>query len=98
MALAAQEIIDAGDAITRRVDRPNPQVAHTSACQCASLEKMVECGMRGMRIGVDAAGDLARVQLLPRHADKQIESSSRGRASPQELSDDRHSAILQQSL
>ena len=54
--------------------------------------------MRGMRIGVDATGDLTRMHLVPRHTDEQIQGSSRGRASAQELSDDCHAAILQQSL
>jgi hypothetical protein len=59
---------------------------------------MVECGVGGMRIGVYPTGDLPRVQLLPGHADEQIEGSSRRRTSPQELRDGCHTTMLQQSL
>jgi len=82
LALAAQKITDARDTVARGIDRPNPQVTDTSAGECPSLKKMIERRMGGMRIGSDPASDLTRVQLLPRHADKQIEGPTCSRATP----------------
>jgi hypothetical protein len=98
LAFATHEIVDARNAVVRWLERPHPQIARPSARHGPGLQQMVQCGMGGMRIGSDASGDLAGVQLLPRHAHEEVERSSRGRASTEELSDGRHAAMLQQSL
>jgi len=61
LALAAQKITDARDAVARGIDRPNAQVPDTPAGECPSLKKMIERRMGGVRIGVDPASDLACV-------------------------------------
>jgi len=61
LALAAKKVADAGDPVTRRVDRPKPKVAEAFAGKSARTKKVIERQLGGMRIGLDATSDLTSV-------------------------------------
>jgi hypothetical protein len=93
-ALAAEKVADAGDAVTCGVDRPQPQVADAPAGKSARLKKVIKRQLGGMRIGLDATSDLARVEFVPWAAYEQVEGSARRRAAPQKFREECHRAHL----
>jgi hypothetical protein len=59
--LSPQQLLNARDARTRRIERPHAKIPDATAQDCTRTKKMFERELRRMWISLDATGDLARV-------------------------------------
>jgi hypothetical protein len=86
----ADQVTRGGDNCAVLSDRPQSKIAKTPALDEACVEHALERALYRMPVSLNATGDFARVQFLPRSAHKEGKRIAANPAAAKELSSHTH--------